>query len=128
MDYFSLHSNFGIEELISSECEYLVKLQMIIDGYYKPTKSCISPPELKNNSMVIFGNILDIYLFHSDFFFPQLKDCQTISDITKCFNINIPNFNLYTLYCSNKYESSRFLNLYTGSFFEVSSNFNLFHI
>ena len=122
MDKVSFYHNLGIEELITSECDYLATLQMIIDGYYKPTKSCIAPPELKTNLTIIFGNILDIYMFHLDFFYPHLKECKTISDIIKCFNCNFLNFKIYTLYCSNKYESSRFLNHYDGIFFEVFFN------
>ena len=120
----SLFLKLAIEELIASESDYLVTLQLIIDGYYRPTKSCISPLELKNNLTTIFGNILDIYQFHSDFFSPQLKECESISDITQCFSCNIANFNIYTLYCSNKYQSSRFLNFYNGNFFKVFPNFN----
>lgn len=113
----------SLTELLQTEKDYVRTLNQIIEGYLKPTRSPISPPELKQSVRLIFGNILDIHFFHSEFFLVELSECLTSHDIAECFMRNSEHFYMYSFYCMNKYKSDIFLNTYGGNFFEECRKF-----
>ena len=72
LDPVSLATKRGhvINELIETERTYVAELKSIIDGYLKPMENPafndVIPLELRNMNHVLFGNLEEIYQFHSE--------------------------------------------------------------
>jgi len=61
-----------------------------LQGYGKeiesPDEAILVPEELKGNVHVLLGNMDEIYHFHGDIFFADLKEFETSpSEVGKCF-------------------------------------------
>lgn len=59
-----------IGELIETERSYVAELRSVLDGYLRPMEDpamCeMIPVELRNMSHILFGNLEEIYRFHSE--------------------------------------------------------------
>ncbi|XP_053324277.1 obscurin [Spea bombifrons] len=88
-----------IQELLSTEKEYVRELQFLQTHHIQYTETCGDVPEtVANQKSTIFRNISDIGGFHTNNFFPELKKCDTDDDVAMCFIKNEEEFNKYIMY------------------------------
>jgi len=95
-----------LEELLATEEKYVDDLQSVLTGYRDRMESSTSLVGQK--CPVIFGNLEDIYQFHSQCLLPELERCGTNTmDIARTFIEYGQDLNrLYCRYCQNM-ESAR---------------------
>nr|DBA25321.1 TPA: hypothetical protein GDO54_012866 [Pyxicephalus adspersus] len=88
-----------VQDLLSSEKEYVQDLQFLFTHHIKYTETCTDIPEtVASQKTIIFRNISDIGDFHARTFFQELKNCDTDDDIAMCFIRNEEEFNKYIMY------------------------------
>ncbi|XP_069815234.1 obscurin isoform X2 [Dendropsophus ebraccatus] len=88
-----------IQDMLSSEKEYVRDLQFLQTHHLSHTESCKDIPEaVATQKPVIFRNISDITDFHARTFFQELKKSDTDDDIAMCFIRNEEEFNKYIMY------------------------------
>jgi hypothetical protein len=99
----------AIYELISTEQSYLRDLQMIIEVFYGPLQSILSPNDLN----IIFANVEDILLCNtailSDLEQRQKDDKLLISNVGDILLNHLDNLKCYENYCGNQLNASKFL-------------------
>lgn len=89
-----------VEEIVSTEQDYVQNLKDIVEGYLKQAKR---RPDMFSETLLatLFSNIESIYHFHLEF----LRCIQNQSDQTSCvgeaFVKNREKFALYSEYCNN---------------------------
>ncbi|KAM9456413.1 proto-oncogene DBL isoform 1-T1 [Clarias gariepinus] len=101
------HRCHVMRELIDTEKLYVEELLSVLLGYRaemdNPTLSHILPSELKDKKEVLFGNLPEIYKFHSRIFVQDLESCQEIPErVGARFLERKENFQVYERYCQNK--------------------------
>ncbi|XP_075172031.1 obscurin isoform X19 [Anomaloglossus baeobatrachus] len=88
-----------IQDLLSSEKEYVRDLQFLQTHHLSYTESCSDVPEaVATQKSVIFRNISDIGDFHARTFYQELKKSETDDDIAMCFIRSEDEFNKYIMY------------------------------
>uniref|UniRef100_A0A6Q2XZN1 MCF.2 cell line derived transforming sequence b n=1 Tax=Esox lucius TaxID=8010 RepID=A0A6Q2XZN1_ESOLU len=71
-----------------------------------PALSDLLPPVLRNKKEVLFGNMPEIYKFHSRTFLQDLEGClETAERVGACFLKRKEHFQVYERYCNNKPQS-----------------------
>ncbi|XP_061541390.1 proto-oncogene DBL isoform X1 [Phycodurus eques] len=96
-----------IRELIETERIYVEELLSVLLGYKaemdNPLLAALLPPVLRAQRGVLFGNMPDIYNFHSSMFLQDLEGClDTPEGVGVCFLARKENFQMYECYCQNK--------------------------
>ncbi|XP_063046759.1 proto-oncogene DBL [Engraulis encrasicolus] len=96
-----------MRELIETERIYVEELLAVLLGYRaemdNPSMSLLLPPSLRNKRDVLFGNMPDIYNFHSRMFLQDLESClETPEAVGACFLERKEHFQVYERYCQNK--------------------------
>ncbi|XP_062855893.1 proto-oncogene DBL [Trichomycterus rosablanca] len=96
-----------LRELIETERVYVEELLTVLLGYRaemdNPLLSPLLPPILCNKRDILFGNMPDIYNFHSRIFLQELESCaETPEAVGACFLQRKENFHVYECYCQNK--------------------------
>ncbi|XP_031427553.1 proto-oncogene DBL isoform X2 [Clupea harengus] len=96
-----------IKELIDTERVYVDELLSVLLGYRaemdNPALSSLLPATLRNKKDVLFGNMAEIYNFHSRIFLQDLESCLEIPErVGACFLERTENFKVYERYCQNK--------------------------
>ncbi|XP_063058217.1 proto-oncogene DBL [Engraulis encrasicolus] len=96
-----------IKELIDTERVYVEELLSVLLGYRaemdNPNLSTPLPAVLKNKKDVLFGNMSEIYNFHSRIFLQDLESCLECPEkVGACFLERTENFKVYERYCQNK--------------------------
>ncbi|KAM6953713.1 proto-oncogene DBL [Aplochiton taeniatus] len=96
-----------MRELIDTERVYVEELLSILLGYRaemdNPALSGLLPPVLRSKRDTLFGNMPDIYNFHSRVFLQDLEGClETPEGVGACFLERKENFQMYECYCQNK--------------------------
>ncbi|XP_055033962.2 proto-oncogene DBL isoform X1 [Misgurnus anguillicaudatus] len=99
-----------MNELIETERIYVEELLAVLLGYRaemdNPTLALLLPTNLRNKRDVLFGNLPDIYNFHSSVFLQNLESClETPEAVGACFLEQKEHFHLYECYCQNKSRS-----------------------
>uniref|UniRef100_A0A0N5ADL6 DH domain-containing protein n=1 Tax=Syphacia muris TaxID=451379 RepID=A0A0N5ADL6_9BILA len=100
--------NFVIAELINTEKTYTRELRSIVEFYIKPFEAAenasLIPPNLRDRSDVVFGNIPELLDFHENFLLADfLRAGDSVADICHCFVDHRSRFlHLYLPYCQNK--------------------------
>ncbi|XP_046716762.1 proto-oncogene DBL isoform X3 [Silurus meridionalis] len=102
-----LHQRHVMKELIDTEKVYEEELLSVLLGYRaemdNPSLSHILPSELKDKKEVLFGNLPEIYKFHSRMFVQDLESCrETPVRVGARFLERKENFQVYERYCQNK--------------------------
>ncbi|XP_075703653.1 obscurin [Rhinoderma darwinii] len=88
-----------IQDLLSSEKEYVRDLQFLQSHHLSYTESCTDIPEtVATQKSVIFRNISDIGDFHGRTFLQELKKSDTDDDLAMCYIRNQEEFNKYIMY------------------------------
>lgn len=64
-----------IDEMVTTEREYVRSLCYIIDSYFPEMERLDLPQDLRGKRSVIFGNLEKLYDFHSQYFLRELESC-----------------------------------------------------
>ena len=97
-------------EMIDTEKSYVRALRSIIDAYLPEMLRDDVPQSLRGKRNTVFGNIENIYEFHSQHFLAELEACRTNPyQICYCFLNHEEQFYLYALYNKNKPKADQLL-------------------
>ncbi|XP_024921631.1 proto-oncogene DBL [Cynoglossus semilaevis] len=96
-----------IKELIATERIYVDELLSVLLGYRAemedPSMSYLLPSALCSQKDLLFGNMPEIYQFHSRTFLQDLQRClETPERVGACFLQRKEKFQVYERYCQNK--------------------------
>uniref|UniRef100_A0A671VK00 MCF.2 cell line derived transforming sequence b n=1 Tax=Sparus aurata TaxID=8175 RepID=A0A671VK00_SPAAU len=96
-----------MKELIATERIYVDELLSVLLGYRAemedPSMSNLLPSALRYQKDVLFGNMPEIYQFHSRIFLQDLQGClETPERVGACFVQRKEKFQVYERYCQNK--------------------------
>ncbi|XP_073335753.1 proto-oncogene DBL [Pagrus major] len=96
-----------MKELIATERIYVDELLSVLLGYRAemedPSMSNLLPSALRSQKDVLFGNMPEIYQFHSRIFLQDLQSClETPERVGACFLQRKEKFQVYERYCQNK--------------------------
>ncbi|XP_034746132.1 proto-oncogene DBL isoform X2 [Etheostoma cragini] len=96
-----------MKELIATERIYVDELLSVLLGYRAemedPSMSNLLPSALCSQKDVLFGNMPEIYQFHSRIFLQDLQGClETPERVGTCFLQRKKKFQVYERYCQNK--------------------------
>nr|XP_020455454.1 proto-oncogene DBL-like isoform X2 [Monopterus albus] len=96
-----------MKELIATERIYVDELLSVLLGYRAemedPSMSNLLPSALRSQKDVLFGNMPEIYQFHSRIFLQDLQGClETPERVGACFLQRKEKFQVYERYCQNK--------------------------
>ncbi|XP_057302038.1 guanine nucleotide exchange factor DBS-like [Hydractinia symbiolongicarpus] len=97
-----------ITELINTERDYINDLQCILETYYAAFDDINMniPHHIRSQKHVIFGNIKEIYQFHTGNFMDELETCRDAPYLAgQVFMDKKEQFQLYATYCKNKPKS-----------------------
>ncbi|XP_055363229.1 rho guanine nucleotide exchange factor 40 [Betta splendens] len=107
-----------VEELVTTEREYVRSLRYIIHHYFPEMDRVDVPQDLRGKRSVIFGNLEKLLDFHSQFFLRELEACwKHPFRVPHCFLRHQEQFGLYALYSKNKPKSDALLLNHGNSFF-----------
>ncbi|NXP76525.1 PKHG4 protein, partial [Ramphastos sulfuratus] len=108
-----------IDEMVSTEREYVRSLCYIIDSYFPEMERPDLPQDLRGKRSVIFGNLEKLYDFHSQYFLRELESCCNHPlRVSHCFLRHKDQFGLYALYSKNKPKSDALLASHGNTFFK----------
>ncbi|XP_051764019.1 proto-oncogene DBL [Ctenopharyngodon idella] len=101
------HKRHVMKELIETERIYVEELLSVLLGYRaemdNPSLSNILPSVLRNKKEELFGNLPEIYKFHSRIFLQDLESClESPERVGARFLERKENFQVYKRYCQNK--------------------------
>ncbi|KAM3866729.1 proto-oncogene DBL [Diretmus argenteus] len=95
-----------MRELIETERVYVEELLSVLLGYRaemdNPALSGLLPPILRSKRDILFGNMSEIYNFHSRVFLQDLEGLETPEGVGASFLERKENFQMYECYCQNK--------------------------
>ncbi|XP_029704069.1 proto-oncogene DBL isoform X2 [Takifugu rubripes] len=96
-----------MKELIATERIYVDELLSVLLGYRAemedPAMSDLLPSALDSQKDLLFGNMPEIYQFHSRVFLQDLQGClETPEMVGSCFLQRKEKFQVYERYCQNK--------------------------
>nr|KAF6435977.1 MCF.2 cell line derived transforming sequence [Rousettus aegyptiacus] len=99
--------NHVLNELIQTEKVYVRELFTVLLGYKaemdNPDMFDLMPPLLRNKKDILFGNMAEIYEFHSNLFMNSLENCIEYPErVGLCFLERKDDFQMYAKYCQNK--------------------------
>ncbi|XP_051902995.1 proto-oncogene DBL-like isoform X2 [Hippocampus zosterae] len=111
-----------MKELISTEKLYVEQLLAVLLGYRAemedPSARDLLPALLRGHGDVLFGNMPQIYQFHSGTFLRDLQRCLDAPErVGRCFLQWKEKFQLYEHYCQNKPHSESLWNQCSDSAF-----------
>uniref|UniRef100_UPI00358DFDE0 guanine nucleotide exchange factor DBS isoform X2 n=1 Tax=Myxine glutinosa TaxID=7769 RepID=UPI00358DFDE0 len=96
-----------MKELTETERVYVEELNSIIEGYVKafenPSLAQLIPVDLQEKKDQLFGNLPEIYSFHSRVFLKELEAYVDDPELLgRCFLQRKEDFQMYEKYCQNK--------------------------
>ncbi|XP_034037554.1 proto-oncogene DBL isoform X2 [Thalassophryne amazonica] len=99
-----------MRELIETERIYVEELLSVLLGYRaemdNPALSGLLPPILRSKRDILFGNMPELYNFHSRVFLQDLEGCLDVPEnVGACFLERKEHFQMYECYCQNKLRS-----------------------
>lgn len=75
-----------MDEMISTEREYVRSLSYIIEHYFPEMERLDLPQDLRGKRSIIFGNVEKLWDFHSQYFLKDLESCSHCPlSISSCF-------------------------------------------
>ncbi|XP_072374479.1 pleckstrin homology domain-containing family G member 4B isoform X2 [Scyliorhinus torazame] len=108
-----------MDEMVTTEREYVKSLWYIIDNYYPEIERFDVPQDLRGKRSVIFGNLEKLYNFHSQYFLKELESCVNHPlRASHCFLRHQDQFGMYALYSKNKPKSDALLASHGNIFFK----------
>uniref|UniRef100_A0AAY4B9U7 Pleckstrin homology domain-containing family G member 4B n=1 Tax=Denticeps clupeoides TaxID=299321 RepID=A0AAY4B9U7_9TELE len=107
-----------VDEMVTTEREYVRSLRYIIDNYFPEMERLDLPQDLRGKRSVIFGNLEKLVDFHSQYFLKELESCCNHPlRVSHCFLRHQDQFGMYALYSKNKPKSDMLLASHGNSFF-----------
>ncbi|XP_075902851.1 proto-oncogene DBL [Nelusetta ayraudi] len=111
-----------MRELIETERIYVEELLSILLGYRaemdNPALSGLLPLILRSKRDILFGNMPEIYNFHSRIFLQDLEGCLECPErVGACFLKRKECFQMYECYCQNKPRSEALWRQFSDSSF-----------
>ncbi|KAM6936497.1 pleckstrin homology domain-containing family G member 4B [Lycodopsis pacificus] len=108
-----------MDEMISTEREYVRSLSYIIEHYFAEMERLDLPQDLRGKRSIIFGNVEKLWDFHSQYFLTELESCaHSPLSISSCFLRHEDQFGMYALYSKNKPQSDALLSSHGNEFFK----------
>uniref|UniRef100_A0A1A7XT93 Pleckstrin homology domain containing, family G (With RhoGef domain) member 4B n=1 Tax=Iconisemion striatum TaxID=60296 RepID=A0A1A7XT93_9TELE len=108
-----------MDEMISTEREYVRSLSYIIEHYFPEMERLDLPQDLRGKQSIIFGNVEKLWDFHSQFFLKELEaSAHSPLSISSCFLRHEDQFGMYALYSKNKPQSDVLLCSHGNEFFK----------
>uniref|UniRef100_A0A8C2XQL2 Pleckstrin homology and RhoGEF domain containing G4B n=1 Tax=Cyclopterus lumpus TaxID=8103 RepID=A0A8C2XQL2_CYCLU len=108
-----------MDEMISTEREYVRSLSYIIEHYFSEMERPDLPQDLRGKRSIIFGNVEKLWDFHSQYFLKELESCaHSPLSISSCFLRHEDQFGMYALYSKNKPQSDALLSSHGNEFFK----------
>ncbi|XP_028281361.1 pleckstrin homology domain-containing family G member 4B isoform X2 [Parambassis ranga] len=108
-----------MDEMISTEREYVRSLSYIIEHYFPEMERLDLPQDLRGKRSIIFGNVEKLWDFHSQYFLKELEACaHSPLCISSCFLRHEDQFGMYALYSKNKPQSDALLSSHGNEFFK----------
>ncbi|CAJ1062108.1 pleckstrin homology domain-containing family G member 4B isoform X2 [Xyrichtys novacula] len=108
-----------MDEMISTEREYVRSLSYIIEHYFPEMERLDLPQDLRGKRSIIFGNVEKLWDFHSHYFLKELESCaHSPLSISSCFLRHEDQFGMYALYSKNKPQSDTLLCSHGNEFFK----------
>ena len=75
-----------MSEMLHTERDYVKSLQFVIDHYIPELMREDVPQSLRGKRSTVFGNLEQIYQFHSRYFLAEIQHCETNPyQICHCF-------------------------------------------
>uniref|UniRef100_A0A3B5MSL1 Si:ch211-269k10.2 n=1 Tax=Xiphophorus couchianus TaxID=32473 RepID=A0A3B5MSL1_9TELE len=107
-----------MDEMISTEREYVRSLSYIIEHYFPEMERLDLPQDLRGKRSIIFGNLEKLWDFHSQYFLKELEaSAHSPLSISSCF-LRHDQFGMYALYSKNKPQSDALLSSHGHEFFK----------
>ncbi|XP_038125388.1 pleckstrin homology domain-containing family G member 4B [Cyprinodon tularosa] len=108
-----------MDEMISTEREYVRSLSYIIEHYFPEMGRLDLPQDLRGKRSIIFGNLEKLCDFHSQYFLKELEaSAHSPLSISSCFLRHEAQFGMYALYSKNKPQSDALLSSHGNEFFK----------
>uniref|UniRef100_A0ACB8EB54 Uncharacterized protein n=2 Tax=Sphaerodactylus townsendi TaxID=933632 RepID=A0ACB8EB54_9SAUR len=108
-----------IDEMVTTEQEYVRSLRYIIESYFPEMERVDLPQDLRGKRSIIFGNLEKLYDFHSQYFLRELESCCNHPlRVSHCFLRHKDQFGMYALYSKNKPKSDSLLASHGNTFFK----------
>ncbi|XP_041101631.1 pleckstrin homology domain-containing family G member 4B-like [Polyodon spathula] len=109
-----------MDEMISTEREYVRSLGYIIENYFPEMERMDLPQDLRGKCNIMFGNLEKLYDFHTQYFLKELEHCMDYPLlVSSCFLRHEEQFGMYALYSKNKPRSDTLLASHGNGFFKV---------
>ncbi|XP_060103725.1 pleckstrin homology domain-containing family G member 4B [Heteronotia binoei] len=108
-----------MDEMITTEREYVRSLGYIIDSYFPEMERIDLPQDLRGKRNIIFGNLEKLYDFHCQYFLKELERCtDNPLRVSHSFLRHEEQFGMYALYSKNKPQSDALLINHGNTFFK----------
>ncbi|XP_043977580.1 uncharacterized protein KIAA1755-like [Gambusia affinis] len=108
-----------LEELLSTEREYVKALGYVREHYFPELERADVPQDLRGQRGSIFGNLEKLHDFHHHYFSDELESCvKEPFRVGRCFLRHRESFALYALYSKNKPQSDALLSNHGKRFFK----------
>ncbi|KAM9409817.1 quattro [Pholidichthys leucotaenia] len=108
-----------MEELLSTEREYVKALGYVREHYFPELERVDVPQDLRGQRGSIFGNLEKLHDFHRHHFLDELESCVNEPfRVGHCFLRHRESFSLYALYSKNKPQSDSLLSTHGRVFFK----------
>ncbi|XP_069014057.1 quattro isoform X1 [Embiotoca jacksoni] len=108
-----------MEELLSTESEYVKALGYVREHYFPELERADVPQDLRGQRGSIFGNLEKLHDFHRHHFLNELESCVNEPfRVGRCFLRHRESFALYALYSKNKPQSDSLLINHGQAFFK----------
>ncbi|XP_018533165.1 uncharacterized protein LOC108884034 [Lates calcarifer] len=108
-----------MEELLSTEREYVKALGYVREHYFPELERADVPQDLRGQRGSIFGNLEKLHDFHRHHFLDELESCENEPlRVGRCFLRHRESFALYALYSKNKPQSDILLINHGQAFFK----------
>ncbi|XP_058233049.1 pleckstrin homology domain-containing family G member 4B isoform X3 [Hemibagrus wyckioides] len=108
-----------MDEMISTEREYVRSLSYIMEHYFPELERPDLPQDLRGKRSIIFGNLEKLCDFHNQYFLKDLEQCtHSPLSVSACFLRHEDQFGMYALYSKNKPRSDALLTSHGNAFFK----------
>ncbi|KAG8437317.1 hypothetical protein GDO86_008139 [Hymenochirus boettgeri] len=108
-----------IDEMVTTEREYVRSLWYISENYFPEMERLDLPQDLRGKRGIIFGNLEKLRDFHSQYFLKELESCCNHPlRVSHCFLRHKDQFGMYALYSKNKPRSDALLASHGNIFFK----------
>lgn len=108
-----------MEELLSTEREYVKALGYVREHYFPELERADVPQDLRGQRGIVFGNLEKLHDFHQHHFLSELESCEDEPlRVGRCFLRHRESFALYALYSKNKPQSDSLFISHGQTFFK----------